>query len=112
MSTCAGSVATTPRHPCIARERLQFYSVPKLERFNEAALRATVRRELAWLLNTTNFGATADLEPYPHVATSVLNYGISDLAGKGAAGADDPAARARNPRRDPHLRAPAGRPSR
>lgn len=68
--------------PVLARERLQFYSVPKLERFNEAALRATVRRELAWLLNTTNFGATADLEPYPHVATSVLNYGISDLAGK------------------------------
>ncbi len=68
--------------PTIARERLAFYSVPKLERFNEAALRATVRRELAWLLNTTNFGATGDLDPYPHVATSVLNYGVPDLAGK------------------------------
>ena len=68
--------------PVVARERLQFFSVPKLERFNEAALRATVRRELAWLLNTTSFGSTADLEPYPHVATSVLNYGVPDFAGK------------------------------
>ena len=68
--------------PVLARERLQFYSVPKLERFNEAALRATVRRELAWLLNTTNYGSTSDLEHYPHVATSVLNYGVPDLAGK------------------------------
>ena len=68
--------------PVLARERLQFYSVPRLDRFNEAALRATVRRELAWLLNTTNFSSTADLTPYPHVATSVLNYGVTDLAGK------------------------------
>ncbi len=68
--------------PVIARERLALYSVPKLERFNEAALRATVRRELAWLLNTTNFGATQELAPYPRVATSVLNYGLPDLAGK------------------------------
>ena len=48
----------------------------------KAALRATIRRELAWLLNTTNFEALTDLEPYPHVQTSVLNYGLSDLAGK------------------------------
>ena len=34
------------------------------------------------LLNTTNFGALNDLEPYPHVATSVINYGVPDLAGK------------------------------
>jgi len=63
-------------------ETLRFYSVPKLERFNEQALKATVRRDLAWLLNTTNFGALVDLEPYPHVQTSVLNYGVPDLAGK------------------------------
>lgn len=68
--------------PVVARENFRFYTVPQLERFNEAALRATVRRELAWLLNTTNFGATRDLEPYPHIRTSVLNYGLPDLAGK------------------------------
>ena len=69
-------------NPEISRERFRYYSVPKLERFNEAALRATIRRDLAWLLNTTNLEALVDLEPYPHVAESVLNYGLTDLAGR------------------------------
>ena len=64
------------------RDAMRFYSVPQIERFTESALRSTVRRELAWLLNTTNLGAVVDLEPYPHVQTSVLNYGVPDLAGK------------------------------
>ncbi len=59
-----------------------YFTVPRIERFNESALRATVRRELAWLLNTTNLGAAIDLEPYPEIKTSVLNYGVPDLAGK------------------------------
>lgn len=66
----------------VSRENFRYYAVPKLDRFNEMALRATIRRELAWLLNTTNLEAVVDLEPYPHVAGSVLNYGLSDLAGK------------------------------
>jgi type VI secretion system protein ImpF len=66
----------------ITREGLRFYTVPDIERFNENALRATVRRELAWLLNTVNLDAVQDLEPYPHVRTSVVNYGIPDLTGK------------------------------
>ena len=61
---------------------MRFYTVPRIERFNEAALRSTVRRELSWLLNTTNLGAVQDLTPYPEVRTSVLNYGVPDLAGK------------------------------
>jgi type VI secretion system protein ImpF len=61
---------------------MRFYTVPRIERFNEAALRTTVRRELSWLLNTTNLGAVEDLTPYPEVRTSVLNYGVPDLAGK------------------------------
>ena len=61
---------------------LRYFSVPQLERFNEAALRATVRRELGWLLNTTNFEAVVDLDLYPQVKTSVLNYGVPDLTGK------------------------------
>ena len=61
---------------------MRFYTVPRIERFNEAALRTTVRRELSWLLNTTNLGAVEDLGPYPQVKTSVLNYGVPDLAGK------------------------------
>lgn len=65
-----------------SRASMRYYSVPRLERFNENALRATVRRELAWLLNTTNLGAVVDLEAYPHVETSVLNYGVPDMTGK------------------------------
>ena len=65
-----------------SRAQLAYFSVPQIERFNESALRATVRRELAWLLNTTNLAAAIDLDPYPQVRTSVLNYGVPDLAGK------------------------------
>ena len=61
---------------------MRFYIVPRIERFNERALRATVIRELNWILNTTNLESAIDLEPYPEVRTSVLNYGVPDLAGK------------------------------
>ena len=61
---------------------LRYFSLPSLDRFNEAALRTTVKRELAWLLNTTNLASSIDLEPYPEVQSSVLNYGVADLAGK------------------------------
>jgi len=61
---------------------LRFYTVPRLERFNEAALRATVLRELNWLLNTINLGAVQDLSTAPEVVTSTLNYGLGDLTGK------------------------------
>jgi type VI secretion system protein ImpF len=61
---------------------LRFYTVPNIERFGEQATQATVRRELAWLLNTTHLGASIDLGPYPKVAASVLNYGVPDLAGR------------------------------
>lgn len=68
--------------PAVSREKFRYYSVPRLERFNESALRATVRRDLAWLFNTTNIESLVDLEFYPHVRESVLNYGLSDLAGR------------------------------
>jgi type VI secretion system protein ImpF len=64
------------------RDSLSAYSIHNLERFNEEALRATVKRELAWLLNTTNFESANDLSAYPQVRSSVLNYGVPDLAGK------------------------------
>lgn len=70
----------------VSRESQRFYSVSNLERFNENALRATVRRELAWLLNTVHLGAVNDLSRYPEVKTSVLNYGVPDLAGKSMSG--------------------------
>lgn len=64
------------------RDTLRYFSVPQIERFNETALRATVRRDMAWLLNTTNLESVVDLDPFPQVKTSVLNFGVPDLAGK------------------------------
>jgi type VI secretion system protein ImpF len=51
-------------------------------RYNETAMRNSVRRELNWLLNTINLAAVQDLDPYPQVKTSVLNYGLPDLTGR------------------------------
>jgi type VI secretion system protein ImpF len=45
-------------------------------------LRECVRRDLAWLMNTTHLSATQDLDDYPLVARSVLNFGLPDLAGR------------------------------
>lgn len=78
----AGLVGSDSDRTTVARENLRFYTVPQIERFNEAALRSTVKRELGWLLNTTNFAATRSLEGYPRVETSVLNYGLPDMAGR------------------------------
>ena len=41
-------------------------------------LRASVRRDLEWLLNTRRTPAPAD-QTYPEVARSVYNYGLPDL---------------------------------
>ena len=57
-------------------------STTEVARYNENAMRNSVRRELNWLLNTVNLEAVEDLEPYPQVRTSVLNYGLPDLTGR------------------------------
>jgi type VI secretion system protein ImpF len=54
-------------------------------------LRDSVRRDLAWLLNTTHLQATQDLDEHPLVAHSVLNFGMPDLAGRTASGVDESA---------------------
>jgi type VI secretion system protein ImpF len=64
------------------RQSLRYYSFANLDKFTEEALQANVRRELAWLLNTTNLDSAVKLTRYPQVRTSVLNYGVADLAGK------------------------------
>ncbi len=40
-----------------------------------------VKRDLDWLLNAHCYAPAADLDAYPEVANSVLNYGLPDLAG-------------------------------
>ena len=51
-------------------------------------LRESVRRDLSWLFNTVNLAATHDLEPYPEVERSTLNFGLPDLAGRTASSVD------------------------
>ncbi len=49
-------------------------------------LRQLVKRDLAWLLNTGHLETLEDLDAYPEVKTSVVNYGIDDLSGRAVAG--------------------------
>ena len=44
-------------------------------------LRDIIRRDLAWLLNSNSQDTLIDADRYPNVATSVLNYGVRDVAG-------------------------------
>jgi type VI secretion system protein ImpF len=52
------------------------------ERVDDSQLRQLVRRDLAWLLETTHLAAGFDLGDFPEVARSVLNYGVPDLTGR------------------------------
>lgn len=49
-------------------------------------LRRLVRRDLAWLLNCGHMESLQDLEAYPEVQRSVLNYGLPDLSGSAVSG--------------------------
>lgn len=52
------------------------------------ALRQSVQRDLSWLLNSNGLESVQDLTGFPHVATSVINYGFPDIAGKTASSVD------------------------
>ena len=51
-------------------------------------LRECVLRDLAWLLNTTPLGQTEDLDEFPEARSSVIDYGLRDLAGRTLSGVD------------------------
>lgn len=51
-------------------------------------LRASVLRDLGWLLNARNLESVHDLAEVPQVAQSVVNYGIPDLTGRAASSVD------------------------
>lgn len=48
----------------------------------EESLKEQVRRDVSWLFNTTHLEATLPLASCPHVASSVLNFGIPALTGR------------------------------
>lgn len=45
-------------------------------------LREIIQRDLSWLLNTHNIENTFDAKAYPHVAKSVLNFGLREVSGE------------------------------
>jgi type VI secretion system protein ImpF len=51
-------------------------------------IRACVKRDLDWLLNASQYSPQSDLEGYPAVASSVINFGMPDLTGKTVTGFD------------------------
>ena len=51
-------------------------------------LRDGVLRDLGWLLNTTSMSVLQDLEDYPEVRQSVINYGMPGLSGTTVASLD------------------------
>jgi type VI secretion system protein ImpF len=48
-------------------------------------LREGVLRDLAWLLNTTSLLSSVDAPKLPHIANSVINYGVPDMSGNSIA---------------------------
>jgi type VI secretion system protein ImpF len=53
-----------------------------------ARLRECVVRDLNWLFNATQLASAEQLEAYPGVASSVVNYGLPAFSGYTAAGTD------------------------
>jgi type VI secretion system protein ImpF len=62
-----------PRNPQESREA----RVLSVERLKQSVL-----RDLEWLFNTENLASIVDLDSYPQIASSVLNFGRQALSGK------------------------------
>jgi type VI secretion system protein ImpF len=54
------------------------------------SLRASVVRDLGWLLNSVRLSSVRDLAAYPYAAKSALNFGLPDLAGRTLTSIDVP----------------------
>ncbi len=72
----------TDDEPDQRQETLQHAVVSK------SRLKRTVLRDLIWLLNTTALHTSDQLDGYPEVQRSVLNFGIPVLSGKNFSGVD------------------------
>ena len=77
-----GGLSAENNMPSVAREDFRNFAVANVERFTEKSLRASVLRDLAWLLNTISYEYARDLSAYPHVRDSVVNFGVRDFAGR------------------------------
>ena len=55
---------------------------PDRRAMSMARLREAVLRDLRWLFNASGIDDVVDLDAYPDVRRSVVNYGLRSLAGK------------------------------
>lgn len=65
----------TDHHPEKNKESTAQQSMSQKE-FKDAVI-----RDLGWLLNSVSLDVCVDLESYPEVEHSVLNYGLPDISG-------------------------------
>jgi len=65
----------TDLHPEQSKESTAQQSMRQKE-FKEAVI-----RDLGWLLNSVSLDVCVDLEAYPEVSRSVLNFGLPDISG-------------------------------
>lgn len=61
---------------------------PEAATMTRTRLRHAVLRDLAWLLNATNIESEVDLESFPAVRASVVNFGVEALSGRRVADID------------------------
>jgi len=87
-----------------SQERLQPYLLDRLtddepeikteakgkHEFTQIKLRQSVLRDLNWLFNSSNLATVQNLDDYPEVAKSVLNYGLPSFAGHTVSGVNIP----------------------
>lgn len=58
--------------------------------FSQAKLRENILRDLNWLFNSSNLATVENLEEFPEVESSVLNYGMPDFTGHTVSGINVP----------------------
>ena len=68
----------TDEHP----DRLKESS--STQNLDQSDLKAAIIRDLAYLLNCVALDVVYDLDPYPRVRDSVVNFGVADLSGQTA----------------------------
>ncbi len=61
---------------------------PDRRAMSMSRLREAVLRDLGWLFNASGMDDIVDLEPYPEVRRSVLNFGLRSLAGRSVSSID------------------------
>jgi type VI secretion system protein ImpF len=64
------------------------FDPPERRMLSRARLRECVLRDLTWLFNTLSLETSQDLEPFPCVGTSVLNFGLPVFTGQMISGVD------------------------